>query len=174
MNVGARSFLKKDSVFRGKSTSTCLREGGGYGKTLLLRPFVPHRNLIAFNQRGIPVSQKKLEEYQAYQLAMRLFELVVEDVTPLARTPALQKLVSQHLGSADSIAANIEESFGRESRKEYKRFLVIARGSARETRGRYIRLQKWFGEGVVRDRSARCDHIISILTKTIIHFSKNH
>lgn len=113
------------------------------------------------------MSQNSLEDFEDYRIAMELFDLVVEDVSPLARKPALSKLVAQQLGSADSIAANIEEGHGRETTKEYIRFLVIARGSARETKGRYVRLRKWFGQSVVEDRTERCDHLIAILTKSI-------
>jgi len=118
------------------------------------------------------MSQQSLDEYQAYQLSMELFQLVVEDMTPLTRKPALNKLVSQQLGSADSIAANIEEGYGRETTKEFLRFLVIARGSARETRGRYLRLRPWFQRELVESRCKTCDHIISILTKTIVRLKK--
>lgn len=114
------------------------------------------------------MSQDSLDNFKAYVLAMELFDLVVEDMVPLANKPALQKLVSQQLGSADSIAANIEEGHGRETTKEYVRFLVIARGSARETKGRYQRMRRWFPEEVVTDRTERCSHILAILTKTIV------
>ncbi len=80
------------------------------------------------------MSQDSLDDFKAYQLAMELFDLVLEDMGPLTKKPALQKIVSQQLGSADSIAANIEEGHGRETTKEYIRFLVFARGSARETK----------------------------------------
>ncbi|MBC2603836.1 four helix bundle protein [Puniceicoccus vermicola] len=118
------------------------------------------------------MSQDSLENFKAYRLAMELFDLVIEDLTPLTRNPALQKLVSQQLGSADSIAANIEEGHGRETTKEYIRFLVIARGSARETKGRYQRMRKWFPEEIVADRTERCSHIFAILTKTIISLKR--
>ncbi len=118
------------------------------------------------------MSQDSLDNFKAYVLAMELFDSVVEDMTPLAQKPALQKLVSQQLGSADSIAANIEEGHGRETTKEYIRFLVIARGSARETKGRYLRMRHWFSEPVVHDRTERCSHILAILTKTINSLQK--
>lgn len=98
---------------------------------------------------------------------MELWDLVVEDLSALAIKPVMQRLVSQQLGSADSIVANIEEDHGRETTKEYIRFPVIAQGSARETKGRYTRLRHWFNPDLIADRTARCDHIIATLTKTI-------
>lgn len=114
------------------------------------------------------MSSESLEQFKAYRLAMDLFDAVVEDFAPLTRKPTLERLVSQQLASADSIAANIEEGHGRETRKEYIRFLVIARGSARETRGRHVRMRHWFKDELVEQRGAQCDHIIAILTKTIV------
>ncbi len=113
------------------------------------------------------MSQESLEQFQAYRMAMELFDLVGEDMTTLVVKPALQKMISQQFGSADSIAANIEEGHGREASREYARFLIYARGSARETKGRYVRLRRWFNEEIIAERTARCDHIIAILTKTI-------
>ncbi len=75
--------------------------------------------------------------------------------------------MSQQVGSADSICANIEEGHGRLSRAEYVRFLDFARGSARETRGRYLRMSQWLSEDVVNQRAALADEIIGILTATI-------
>jgi four helix bundle protein len=83
------------------------------------------------------------------------------------RDPLCYKLVSQQIGSADSISANIEEGHGRLSRTEYVRFLDFARGSAREMRGRYLRMSHWLGEDLVHQRAALADEIIGILTATI-------
>lgn len=113
------------------------------------------------------MSHDSLEEFEAHRLAMELFDLVVEDMTAIANKRTMERLVSQQLGSADSIAANIEEGYGRETTKEYIRFLVIARGSARETRGRYQRLRHWYKAELIEDRISRCNHIIASLTKTI-------
>jgi len=76
------------------------------------------------------------------------------------------------LASADSISANIEEGYGRLSRKEYIRFLDFARGSARETYGRYKRMQHWLSEDVVQQRTELLDEIIGILTATITTLTK--
>ena len=113
------------------------------------------------------MSQRSLEEFGAYRKARTLFDLVVADMKLLQREPLCFKLVSQQVGSADSICANIEEGHGRLSRAEYVRFLDFARGSARETRGRYERLIHWLGEELVRQRIVLADEIIGILTATI-------
>jgi four helix bundle protein len=83
------------------------------------------------------------------------------------------RLVSQQIGSADSICANIEEGYGRLSRVEYVRFLDIARGSARETRGRYERMKHWLGEDMIQQRIKLLDEIIGILTASIATMRKN-
>jgi four helix bundle protein len=108
-----------------------------------------------------------LEEFGAYRKARELFDLVVADMELLRCEPLCFKLVSQQIGSADSICANIEEGHGRLSRPEYVRFLDFARGSTRETRGRYLRMTCWLGEDVTRQRTTLADEIIGILTATI-------
>jgi len=108
-----------------------------------------------------------LENFSGYQKALELFDLVVVDVTPLARKPETMRLISQQIASADSIAANIEEGYGRGSRAEYAQFLVYSRGSAQETLGRYGRLGHWLPEEVVEQRERLCQEIIAILTATI-------
>jgi four helix bundle protein len=113
------------------------------------------------------MSQRSLEEFGAYRKARELFDLVVADMKLIQREPLCFKLVSQQVGSADSICANIEEGHGRLSRAEYVRFLDFARGSARETRGRYLRMVHWLSEDIVRPRTALADEIIGILTASI-------
>ena len=89
------------------------------------------------------VSQKRLEDFGGYRKAGELFDLVAMDMETLEKRPLCWRLVGQQIASADSIAANIEEGWGRGSRREYVLFLSYARGSARETRGRYQRLRRW-------------------------------
>jgi four helix bundle protein len=113
------------------------------------------------------MSQTGLDSFGAYQKARRLFDLVVKDMDALKTNPMCYRLVSQQIGSADSICANIEEGYGRLSRVEYVRFLDIARGSARETRGRYERMNHWLGEDVIQERIKLLDEIIGILTSSI-------
>jgi four helix bundle protein len=97
-----------------------------------------------------------------------LFDLAVADMTPLAQNPLCARLVAQQIASADSISSNIEEGYGRRSRADYARFLVIARGSATETRGRYEqRFKHWLPPETVAARVDLCEEIIAILSATI-------
>lgn len=81
------------------------------------------------------MSQESLENFAGYAKADRLFDLVVEDMDPLANTPACWRLIGQQIAAADSVCANIEEGYGREGTKELIHYLTIARGSCREVRG---------------------------------------
>jgi len=92
---------------------------------------------VASDQWRGSMKSGNLHQFVAYQKALDLFDLVVADVARYLGDRKLERLVSQQLASADSICANIEEGYGRESTVEYRRFLIIARGSLRETQGRY-------------------------------------
>jgi four helix bundle protein len=113
------------------------------------------------------MSQHALESFGAYRKGRELFDLVVGDMAELRQDPRCYRLIAQQVASADSICANIEEGYGRLSKGEYIRFLDFSRGSARETRGRYQRLNHWLGADLVHQRTLLADEIISILTKTI-------
>lgn len=83
-----------------------------------------------------------LHELRVYQLAMR----VGEDVWSLTvgwEWLAKQTVGLQWIRSADSIAANISEGYGRYSFKENARFCYYARGSLLET-------QTWLEKAIAR------------------------
>ncbi len=113
------------------------------------------------------MSQFGLEQFGAYRKARELFDLVVKDMQILKSDARCYRLIAQQVASADSICSNIEEGYGRLSRVEYVRFLDIARGSARETRGRYERMKHWLAQDVISERVKLIDEIIGILTSSI-------
>ncbi len=119
------------------------------------------------------VSSGNLAQFGAYQKTLELFDFVVADVTRYLGDRKLERLVSQQLASADSVCANIEEGYGRESTVEYRRFLIIARGSLRETQGRYLRLRHWLPAALAQERVALAEEINRILSATITTLS-NH
>ena len=112
-------------------------------------------------------ANEDLNRFGAYRKALELFDLVVADVDPLAKNPTLHRLISQQLASADSIASDIEEGYGRGSKREYAHFLVIARGSAQETTGRYGRFKHWLPMPTAEALVSLCADIIGILSSTI-------
>ncbi len=119
------------------------------------------------------MSNGNLEKFGAYQKALALFDQVVEDVSQFLADHKLERLVSQQLASADSVCSNIEEGYGRESTVEYRRFLIIARGSLRETQGRYRRFRHWVPSDIVERRVALAEEVNRILSATIIKLT-NH
>ena len=113
------------------------------------------------------MSNGNLEEFGAYQKALELFDMVAHDINQSLQDRRLDRLVSQQLASADSICSNIEEGYGRENTAEYRRFLIIARGSLRETLGRYRRLRHWLPEEVIKKRVELAEEINRILSSAI-------
>ncbi len=111
--------------------------------------------------------EKGLHRFAAHTKALELFDFVVGDMSALTAKGELTRMISQQLASADSIASNIEEGYGRSSKKEYLQFLIIARGSAQETMGRYGRFKHWLPPATVDLRIQLCGEIIAILTATI-------
>src|SRR5208283_3970140 len=113
------------------------------------------------------MSSGNLEQFGAYRKALELFDRVVDDTAQFLADRKLERLVSQQLASADSVCSNIEEGYGRESTVEYRRFLIIARGSLRETQGRYQRFRHWVPEEIIAARAALVEEINGILSATI-------
>jgi four helix bundle protein len=113
------------------------------------------------------MSQQSLDNFGAYRKGMELFDLVVQDMEQVRHDPRCWKLVAQQTACADSICANIEEGAGKGTSADDARFLDIARGSARETRGRYLRMKHWLPAELIAQRAALLDEITGILTATI-------
>ena len=114
------------------------------------------------------MSSDGLDGFEAYQKSLRLFDFVVEDMARHCLDRKLERLVSQQIASADSVCSNIEEGYGRESTIEYRRYLIIARGSLRETEGRYLRFRHWMPPELVAERVALAGEINRMLSATIV------
>ena len=73
------------------------------------------------------------EDLQVYQRALD-FSVAIITVIDVIDTPRKHyRLIEQLEASCTSVALNISEGKGRFSKKEFKRFLYIARGSLYET-----------------------------------------
>ena len=75
-------------------------------------------------------------------------------------------LTAQMRRAAVSIASNIAEGWGRHSRKDYSRFVLIAVGSNDELRTQLVIAERLgFGEArKLREADAECDEIGKMLT----------
>jgi four helix bundle protein len=112
-------------------------------------------------------SNDRLESYGIYQLACQLFDDFWSDSEMLGKDYRGRELVKQQVRSLDSVCANIEEGYGRGFGKELPYRLKIARGEARESKGRYARCRYLLAPEVITKRIATLDRIIGGLTKTI-------
>ena len=107
-----------------------------------------------------------LWEFVTYRKALFLADLAWFDSEKLLVDPRGKDLAWQLVRSAGSVAANIEEGFGRGYGKDYARFLRIALGSARETKGWYYRGRHVFETAVIEYRIHLIDEIIRNLVIT--------
>lgn len=111
---------------------------------------------------------KSVEDFRVYQKAMKLFEdFMEEDLPILTKTYTGRELAKQQIRSLDSICANMEEGYGRKAGKELKQFFRISRGSAGESKGRYLRCKKFLPEEVIKKRVGQLDEIQAMLHSLI-------
>ncbi|MFN8485507.1 MAG: four helix bundle protein [Anaerolineae bacterium] len=113
------------------------------------------------------VAEDRLEDFGIYKLACQLFDDFWADSEILGKDYRGREMVRQQVRSLDSICANIEEGYGRGYGKEFPQHLKIARGEARESRGRYHRCRYLLPDDTIRRRVSTLDTIIAGLTRTI-------
>jgi four helix bundle protein len=113
------------------------------------------------------MSEDRLESFGIYKLACQLFDEFWADSEIVGRDYRGKELVKQQIRSLDSVCANIEEGYGRGFNKEMPQHLKIARGEARESKGRYRRMKFLLSAEIVNKRTAVLDQIIGGLTTTI-------
>lgn len=107
-----------------------------------------------------------LWSFVTYRKALFLADLAWFDVEKLLAAPQGKELGWQLVDAAGSVAANIEEGYGRGFGKDYSRFLRIALGSARETQGWYYRGRHVFTPDVIDHRLLLLDEVIAGLVTT--------
>jgi four helix bundle protein len=107
------------------------------------------------------ITKDSLWSFETYRKALFLSDLAWLDCEKLSSDALGRGTAWQLIDSAGSIAANIEEGFGRGFGKDYARFLRIALGSARESRGWYYRGRHAFNPDVVEHRMKLLDEIIA-------------
>jgi four helix bundle protein len=100
---------------------------------------------------------------RAFELARSAVEIGTGDAQTLARRAATRLVSGQLLRSVGSITANIAEGYGRGTGADRARFYEYALGSAREAREWYRSAGAVLQAGLVSDRLARLDAIVSLL-----------
>ena len=112
------------------------------------------------------VLNDSLWSFETYRKALFLADLAWHDSERLLEDGRGRAIAWQLIDSAGSVAANIEEGYGRGFGKDYARFLRISLGSARETKGWYYRARHVFSPEMVNHRQALLEEIISGLIIT--------
>lgn len=113
------------------------------------------------------IRNDQLWDFKTYRRALFLSDLAWFDSERLLSDERGRGVAWQLINSAGSVAANIEEGFGRGFGKDYARFLKISLGSARETRGWYFRGRHVFETELVNYRYSLTDEIIANLILVI-------
>lgn len=121
------------------------------------------------------VKVEKVEDLEVYRLSRELFHLFMEeDLRILERSLAGRELAKQMVRSLDSVCSNLEEAFGRRRGKEFAQFIRIARGSARESRGRYLRLRSLLPGKVIQERAEKLDRVSKMLFSLLRSLEYRH
>lgn len=115
---------------------------------------------------NVPQSIKSdpLWDLEIYRKALFLFDLAWLDCGKMLKHDLGRPLARQLIRSSGSISANMEEGFGRGFGKDYARFLRIALGSARESRGWYYKARHLLNPEVLDHRLNLLNPIIAGLT----------
>jgi four helix bundle protein len=102
-------------------------------------------------------------QFYGYRKALFFYEICWKDCQKLLKHPLGSPVAKQLIRSAGSISANIEEGYGRGYGKDRLRFLRIALGSARESKGWYYRAKALLSSEVVAHRLTLISKIIVLL-----------
>ena len=108
-----------------------------------------------------------LENYAIYKMSLQLWDQFWNDSDKMMNDIRGKEIVKQMTRSVYSISANIEEGYGRGFGKEYPQFLRYSRGSARESKGGYMKAKFLLSEETVKERIELIDKILSGLNNTL-------
>ncbi len=109
-----------------------------------------------------------LDKLRFYQMSLELWNDCWNDSEILMKDIRGIEIARQLTRSVGSISANIEEGYGRGFGKEYPQFLRIARGSARESKGWYIKSNRLLSQEIIDKRVKTLTAIVAMLNKTIV------
>lgn len=111
--------------------------------------------------------EDRLDEIGFYKRSMELWNEMWIDTEVLMLDFRGKEIARQLIRSVGSMSANIEEGYGRGFGKEYPQFLRISRGSARESKGWYLRSSHLLGAEIINSRIMKIDTIIAMESKAI-------
>lgn len=111
------------------------------------------------------IKSDRLWEMELYRLSLFLCDLAWEDTATISKDFRGKEIARQLIRAVGSIAANIEEGYGRGFGRDYARFLAYAIGSAREARGWYYRARVLLREEVLNHRVS----LLTTITKLAIN-----
>jgi four helix bundle protein len=115
-----------------------------------------------------------LDNLEFYKMACKLWDDCWNDTEIIIKDVRGKEIVKQLIRAVGSISANIEEGYGRGFGKEYPQFLKYSRGSARESRGWYLRSKFLLSESVIAERTSILSSIIAMQTKSIETLEKKN
>ncbi len=120
------------------------------------------------------IKKDALWRFDAYRKALYLYDLVWADCDLLMRDIRGREVTRQLIRASGSISANMEEGYGRGYSKDRDYFLRIALGSARETRGWYVRSRHLLPIDLLDHRISLASEIIALLVTEISKKRRPH
>lgn len=109
------------------------------------------------------IKQEGFWQFYGYRKALFFYEICWQDCEKLLKHALGRAVAQQLIRSAGSISANIEEGYGRGYGKDRLRFLRIALGSARESKGWYYRAKDLLSPEVLEHRLGLISEIIALV-----------
>lgn len=120
------------------------------------------------------LQEDALWKVKAYQLSLFLSDIAWHDVAKISRVAGMRSLSDQLYRSVDSVCANIEEGYSKQSSKDRVRFYECTLGSARESRGWFYRARHVLGKEVAAHRLELSTEIVKLLLTMVPEQRKSH